>query len=281
VHCNAYFARNKGTGKEHGRKNCTFASMLTKKEIKHYNSLQRKKHRDQEQSFLVEGRRSVAELLSTNFSIRAILALPEWIEENPQAAASNAPVVECAPQELHKISSLQSPPSVIAVVNYKKAVPAPLATDQLILALDTIQDPGNLGTIIRTADWFGIRHIVCTHQTADQYNPKVVQATMGALARVDLCYTHLPQYISENKRAGVTIYGTLLSGTDMYSQPIGQHGVIVLGNEGNGISAPIASLVDKALYIPHYPQGSTQVESLNVGIAAAIVCAEFRRRASD
>ena len=150
----------------------------------------------------------------------------------------------------------------------------------MILALDGIQDPGNLGTIIRTCDWFGIHDVLCSHDTADCYNPKVVQATMGALARVRVHYVDLPQVIATMKAQEVPIYGTLLEGIDMYQPhaiPDKQTGVIVMGNEGNGISETVRTLITHPLLIPSYPAGATTSESLNVSIATAIVLAEFRR----
>jgi TrmH family RNA methyltransferase len=151
---------------------------------------------------------------------------------------------------------------------------------KLIVALDGVQDPGNLGTIIRTCDWFGIHDILCSHDTADCYNPKVVQATMGALARVRLHYVDLPQVLAEIKAQGTPLYGTLLEGTNMYGSnaiPDKQHGVIIMGNEGNGISSAVRQHITHPLLIPSYPADAVTSESLNVGIATAIVLAEFRR----
>ena len=152
--------------------------------------------------------------------------------------------------------------------------------ERLVVALDGVQDPGNLGTIIRTCDWFGINDILCSHDTADCYNPKVVQATMGALARVRLHYVDLPQVLAEIKAEGTPLYGTLLEGINMY-QPHAiadkQHGVIIMGNEGKGISPAVRQLITHPLLIPSYPADAETSESLNVGIATAIVLAEFRR----
>ena len=139
-----------------------------------------------------------------------------------------------------------------------------------------MQDPGNLGTIVRLADWFGIRHIVCSPETADLYNPKVVQATMGALARVRLYYTPLADFLGSMDRT--TVYGTFLDGVDLYRSTLTPRGVIVMGNEGNGISPELEPYIGSRLYIPSYPAGQPTSESLNVAMAAAITCAEFRRR---
>ena len=147
----------------------------------------------------------------------------------------------------------------------------------LCLALDDVQDPGNLGTIIRVADWFGIEHIFCSQGTVDVYNPKTIQATMGALARVKLHYCNLPSLIASLK--DVPVYGTFLDGKDMYGETLSANGLIVMGNEGNGIGQEVASLINRKLYIPNYPPQRETTESLNVAMATGIICAEFRRRA--
>jgi TrmH family RNA methyltransferase len=148
--------------------------------------------------------------------------------------------------------------------------------NELSLALDGIQDPGNMGTIVRLADWYGIHHIFCSRDTVDVYNPKVVQATMGALARVKIHYLDLVVFLTQNKY--LPVYGTLLDGENVYEQEITAGGIIVMGNEGNGIRPEVEKLITKKLYIPNYPSGNPTSESLNVAIATAIICAEFRRR---
>ena len=151
-----------------------------------------------------------------------------------------------------------------------------VVSQSLCLALDDIQDPGNLGTIIRVADWFGIEHIFCSQGTVDVYNPKTIQATMGALARVKLHYCDLPSFIAS--LGDVPVYGTFLDGDNMYEKELTPHGLIVMGNEGNGVSAEVANLVNERLYIPNYPPQRETSESLNVAMATGIICAEFRRR---
>jgi TrmH family RNA methyltransferase len=156
-------------------------------------------------------------------------------------------------------------------------IPSP-ASDGLILALDTIQDPGNLGTIVRVADWFGIEDIVCTNETADIFAPKAVQATMGAIARVRVHYTDLTHWLSQARSQGKPVYGTFLDGENIYGKALSDNGIIVMGNEGNGISASIAEEVTERLFIPPYPSDRETSESLNVAMATGIICAEFRRR---
>ena len=146
------------------------------------------------------------------------------------------------------------------------------------MALDDVQDPGNLGTIIRIADWFGIEHIFCSSGTADVYNPKTIQATMGAIARVKLHYCNLPDFLKSASQKNTPIFGTFLDGENIYTQELPANGIIIMGNEGNGISKQIAEMVTHRILIPNYPQGCETSESLNVAVATAIVCAEFRRR---
>ena len=234
---------------------------LSKAQIKWVRSLQLKKNRDAEGVFVAEGEKCINELRNA-FEL-VLLATPD----------------NATSTEIEQMSSLRTPQGTIGV--FRKPSPETrYPTYELILALDGIQDPGNLGTIIRTCDWFGIHDILCSHDTADCYNPKVVQATMGALARVRLHYVDLPQVLAMIKAQGTPLYGTLLEGTNMYwsnAIPDKQHGVIIMGNEGNGISSAVRQLITHPLLIPSYPANAVTSESLNVGIATAIVLAEFRR----
>ena len=254
---------------------------ITKNQVKFVRSLSRKKVRDEERMFVAEGEKCVSELTG-HFPL--VL----------RADSSNA-----TPLELEQMSALRAPQGVIAVFRQPEAEEvslAELAQQELVLALDGVQDPGNLGTIIRTADWFGVRHIFCSRETADCWNPKVVQATMGALARVHVHYIDLYAHISPLNshflspptlrtiatRAHPTspIYGTLLDGRNLYEAgavPEKRHGVILMGNEGNGISQELRRLVTHPLLIPPYPLGAETSESLNVSVATAVILAEFRR----
>lgn len=180
-------------------------------------------------------------------------------------------------EDLQRASLLKTPQDVIAVFEQRnEATNTSVIERELCLALDDVQDPGNFGTIIRIADWFGIEHIFCSLGTADVYNPKVVQATMGALARVHVHYLSLTELIEGLKE--VPVYGTFLDGTNIYKQSLSETGLIVMGNEGNGISAEVRKLINRKLYIPNFPAGRSTSESLNVAVATAITCAEFRRR---
>ncbi|MBQ8464041.1 MAG: RNA methyltransferase [Prevotella sp.] len=236
--------------------------MISKNQIKYVHQLELKKFRKRDGVFVAEGPKVVGDLLRAGFEAVQLYATSEWQHEGQQAQ-------EVSDEELRKISFLQHPQQVLAVFRMKES---PAGGSDLMLALDGVQDPGNLGTIIRIADWFGITTIYCSEDTADAWNPKVVQATMGSIARVNIIYTDLEDTI---RRAQVPVYGTLLDGENIYAQPLSSKGIIVMGNEGNGISAPIRSMVTNRLLIPQFHEGP---ESLNVAIATAITCSEFRRR---
>lgn len=248
--------------------------MISKNLIKYIRSLELKKNRTKEGIFVAEGPKVVADLLEI-YNSRQLIATEEWFKSNQiSPRTQDATVTE---DELRKISFLQHPQQVMGIFN----IPSPtvdisIYERELCLALDKVQDPGNLGTIIRIADWFGISTIFCSNDTADAYNPKVIQATMGSIAHVNIIYTDLNKLISQ-KPANVPVYGTALNGTDIYSQELSPTGIIVMGNEGNGISQQILSKVDKSLFIPCY-QKDRKTDSLNVAMATALTCAEFRRQ---
>ena len=253
--------------------------MLTKNQIKFIQSLDRKKCRVESGCFLAEGNKLVEDTLHA-FECRMLVATPQWWEQHAHVQADVK--VEASRDELSRVSQLTTPQDVLAVyVMPQRSLDMEQLHNELSLVLDTVQDPGNLGTIIRIADWMGIRHIICSPETADVYNPKVVQATMGALARVHCHYVdNLAKVLAEYKAAGYPIYGTLLEGQNMYHKDsilTKERGIIVMGNEGNGISQEVRELVTHPLLIPSYPADGTTSESLNVSIATAIVLAEFRR----
>lgn len=251
--------------------------MLSKNKIKYIKSFDHKKIRKEEHAFLAEGHKIVEELCRT-FPCKLLIATANWLENNPHKKADE--VIEVTQEELAKASLLKAPQQVLAVFE-QKHTPFTIETlkHSLCLALDDIQDPGNLGTIIRVADWFGIRHILCSHGTADAYNPKTVQATMGALARVQVHYTDLAQLVKQAREIS-PVYGTFLDGNNLYTERLSDNGLIIMGNEGNGIHSELEALVSHKLLIPNYPVGTTTSESLNVAMATGIICAEFRRRTS-
>ena len=250
---------------------------LSKNRIKYIHSLELKKIRKQEKVFLAEGHKLVEELLG-RFKCRFLVATSEWLTQNNPSVYVEE-IHEVSEEELAKASLQKSPQQVLAVFEkpndyYDKE----LFNNSLCLALDDVQDPGNLGTILRIADWFGIEHIFCSPNTVDVYSPKAIQATMGAIARVQVHYTPLMELITSLNN--IPIYGTFLDGENIYSQSLSNNGIIIMGNEGNGISREIEKLVNRKLFIPNYPKERSTSESLNVAIATAITCAEFRRKAS-
>lgn len=252
--------------------------MLSKAKIKLIQSLEQKKKRREEHLFVAEGPKVVGDLLPY-FTCRLIVAESSWIAAHPEIRADE--IVEATNDELRKASFLKNPQEVLALFELPTyPIAHDIAKAELCLALDDIQDPGNLGTIIRVADWFGIHHIFCSIGTADAYSPKTVQATMGAIARVKVHYVDLTEYLNtiRKEQTQVPIYGTFLEGSNIYKESLSSHGIIIMGNEGNGISRAIQETVTNKLFIPNYPEGSTTSESLNVAIATAITCAEFRRR---
>lgn len=250
--------------------------MLTKGKIKYIHALELKKHRKTEKAFLAEGHKLVGDLLG-HFPCRLLVATAQWLDAHPHAEADET--IEVSQDELAKASLLKTPQEVLAVFAQPDYAFGPeVAATALCLALDDVQDPGNLGTIVRIADWFGIRNVFCSPGTADIYNPKTVQATMGALARVRLHYCPLPDLLAQLPE-GVPVFGTFLDGQDIYAQELAQQGLIVMGNEGNGISPSVAHFINRRLLIPNFPKGTATSESLNVAVATAIVCSEFRRRA--
>lgn len=247
---------------------------LSKNKIKYIHSLKDKKCRNEHNTFIVEGHKMVEELLSS-LKCQLLIGTNEFINSSNNNIAEET--IEVTEDELKKASLLMNPQQVLAVFYQPQyAISKSEIKNKLSLALDEIQDPGNLGTIIRLADWYGIENIFCSKNTADIYNPKTVQATMGAISRVKVHNVDLLHFIESNK--DMPIYGTFLDGECMYSKNLSENGIIVMGNEGNGISSNIEKLISHKLYIPNYPKGQTTSESLNVAIATAIICAEFRRR---
>ena len=252
--------------------------MISKQQIKFIHSLRMKKHRDENSLFVGEGPKVVCELLR-RFQCAYLAATPSWLQKNKASVPTGTRLDIVTAEELIKASLLDTPQQVLGIFRKRQATlpSAETVQSELCLMLDTIQDPGNLGTILRLAQWYGINHIICSPDTADIYSPKTVQATMGALGKTNVAYTQLPQYLNGLPDA-TPIYGTFLDSNDIYDTSLQSHGIIVMGNEGNGISPQVAQHIKHRLHIPPYPPGPPAIESLNVGVATAIVCAEFRRR---
>ena len=249
--------------------------MISKNQQKYIRQLEQKKYRKQEGLFVAEGTKVVGDLLK-RYTPHAVFATTQW-----QAAEGITPQI-LTDEELQRISFQQHPQQVLAlfpIPSQDTSDPLALLNNQtLALALDGVQDPGNLGTIIRIADWFGISTLICSEDTADAWNPKVVQATMGSLARVNILYTSLPDLLDRLPDT-YPVYGTFLDGKNIYAEELTLGGLIVMGNEGNGISEEMHQRINRRLLIPDFHQGET-ADSLNVAIATAITCSEFRRRAA-
>ena len=239
--------------------------MVSKNQIKLINSLQQKKYRKLHNLFIAEGKKVIQELIDANFSLEHLFVT----KENLFDSKYNFELI--SDNDLKKISALTTANDCLAVFKIKEVNSH--SSSGLELALDNIKDPGNIGTIIRLCDWFGISKIVCTEETVDIYNPKVVQATMGSLARVEVLYTNLANYL---KTTDLEIFGTFMEGTNIYKTELPSKGIIVMGNEANGISTEIENLVTQKISIPRF--GSLQqTESLNVATAPAVILSEFKR----
>lgn len=249
--------------------------MISKNKIKIIQATDSKKERDKSGQFIVEGNKSVAEFLGY-FQCDTIVAEAEWIAEHRNRLHNVGEIIEVTHDELRRASLLKNPQNVLALFRQRKEkLDINSLADELAIYLDSIQDPGNLGTIIRIADWYGIKNIICSSTTADVYNPKTVQATMGALCRVHLHYVDGETFFSSLPK-GIRIYGTFLEGENIYRKELSENGIIVMGNEGNGICDAVKKFVTDKLFIPSYPPGEKTSESLNVAVATAITCSEFR-----
>ena len=240
--------------------------MVSKNQIKLITSLQQKKYRNQEQLFIAEGIKVVQELLNSNFELQDLFTTKKdflTVSKNKVHAISEA--------ELKKISALTTPNTCLAVFKIPKA--KEIIEKGLIVALDDVRDPGNLGTIIRLCDWFGIETLFCSEESVDVYNPKVVQATMGSISRVNVVYGNLEAFLSQTK---LPVFGTFMDGKNIYQEKLPKEGIIIMGNEANGISSSVEKLVSERIAIPRF--GNLQVtESLNVATATAIILSEFKR----
>ena len=229
-------------------------------------------------AFMAEGTKCVLDTLD-HFNLRYLIATPRWIEDNPMPSVDESKIVTANRGEIGEISSFILAPDVIAVYDLPADIPfsAELTKDRLVLALDRIQDPGHLGTIMRTADWMGITTILASKDTVDCFNPKAVQASMGAISRVHVIYGDISKMLSEMP-SDYSVYGTFLDGENIYSARLSDNGIIVMGNEGRGISDELARCINRRLLIPSYPPERPTSESLNVAAATAIVLSLFRSR---
>lgn len=251
--------------------------MLSKAQIQYINSLQQKKYRKQHQAFIVEGMKSIEEFLVSSYSVLQIFHTADMLTKMPKIP-HKIKLNEVREEDFKKISALSTPQGILAIVEIPDAGELQLdiysqilAEDSLVIGLDEVQDPGNLGTIIRIADWYGVKHILATKGTADAYNPKTVQASMGSLSRVQIHYGDLKSFIKETQ---IPVFGALLNGESLYDTQFEKKCMVLLGNEGNGIGDDLMQLIDKPVTIPSFGGA----ESLNVGVATAIFCSEYKRQ---
>ena len=252
--------------------------ILTNALKKQLASLSSVKGRRRHGMFVAEGTECVLDTLG-HFEAVHLVATEAWLEGHG-ASSAGLPVMTANRGALGEISTMTLAPDVIAVYRLPEPLPfdPDMLTGLLVPALDCVQDPGNLGTIMRTADWMGIKYILASQDTADCFNPKAIQSTMGAISRVKVIYGSLPDMLGELRRRGMPVYGTFLDGDNIYTAPLSAAGVIVLGNEGRGISNETAKVVDRRLFIPPHPKGRECSESLNVASAASIVMSQFISR---
>jgi TrmH family RNA methyltransferase len=246
--------------------------MISKSQISYIKSLHQKKNRKEQGLFIVEGLKSIQEFLNSDYVVDSVY-YTENLMPKLDNLSRNIKSVQITEPELSRISALSTPQSILAVVQIPKQTDLNIKKleGSFFLALDGVQDPGNLGTIIRTADWFGLNTILCSMDTAEVYNPKVVQASMGSLSRVNIIYTDLKVLFSQ---INFPVYGAVLDGKSIYETEFGQQGIVLLGNEGNGISKSLQERIQYPITIPRYGKA----ESLNVAISASIFCSELRRK---
>ncbi|HET6227662.1 MAG TPA: RNA methyltransferase [Bacteroidia bacterium] len=255
--------------------------MISKNQIKFLNELKQKKGREEHLLFVAEGPKIVSELLSSAIRVKQIYSVPSAIDK--LKIPTQVECIEIKPAELERISSLTTPNEMLAVCEIPHyTLNIEELSGKLTLLLDTIKDPGNMGTIIRIADWFGIETIICSHQSADVFNPKVIQATMGSITRVKIHYEELSELIARNqKQTKLPIYGALLEGENIYTQKLPTAAFILIGNESKGIATELIPAISNKITIPSFSHFKTiqgETESLNAAIATSIICSEFRRR---
>jgi TrmH family RNA methyltransferase len=254
--------------------------MLSKAVIKYINSLKINKFRNKHRIFVAEGTKTVLDILHSDIKTTALYATADWLHDHREfIPGPTVSLFEISEKEMGAISSLTTPQNVLILAEIPKREIDPVElSGQLVLMLDNIRDPGNLGTMIRTADWFGIGHILCSISCVDAFNPKVVQATMGSIARIHIHYADLEQLLAQLKPL-MHIYGCLLNGVDINTATLGQTGILLIGNESEGITSNLIPFIDTRLTIPSYSMHSgtyMSAESLNAAQACSIVCYAFR-----
>jgi TrmH family RNA methyltransferase len=253
--------------------------MISKSRMNFIISLQKKKVREEEKLYIIEGDKLVKEFLMAKATVRILVANPEFLNSLPLILKQGiGEVITAGYDELKKISSLKTPHNALAVIKMPDIILDPDDIKKgLTVALDCVQDPGNLGTIIRAAAWFGIRNIYCSHDCVDVYNPKVIQATMGAILHVNVLYSDLRSLLEAASKENIKIFGALLEGESIYSHKLDYNGIILLGNESKGISEELVPYVTDRIMIPKISVAGSGIDSLNVGMAASVIFSEFTR----
>jgi len=254
--------------------------VLSKNKINYILSLQKKKIRDEEKLFVIEGDKLVKEFLSAKQPVKTLVAKPEFLNALPLAHKQGVEeIIPCGYEELKKISSLKTPHNALALIRMPENKMDPdFMRKDLTVALDFIQDPGNLGTIIRASAWFGIKYICCSTNCVDVFNPKVIQASMGSILHVKVFYTDLQILLKDAIKSGIRIYGAMLDGESIYSRKLEHTGIILLGNESKGISEDLIPFITDRIMIPGKKTPSAGIDSLNAGMAASVILSEFTRQ---
>ena len=257
--------------------------MISKNKVKFIISLQKKKVRDEERLFIIEGDKLIKEFLAAKIPIRSLIAKPEFLSNLPAELTRFVNEIEDVSfEELKHISTFKTPHNALAVVPMPDREMDPCEVfNQLCIALDFIQDPGNLGTIIRAAAWFGLKNIVCSEDCVDVYNPKVIQASMGAILNVNVYYSNLKKLVVLANEKKIPVFGTLLEGKSIYNHKFANKGIILLGNESKGISEELIPYITEKIMIPRFSKANYGIDSLNVGMAASVVFSEFLRKSGN
>ncbi len=250
---------------------------ISKATISLINSLRYPKYRNKHNLFIAEGQKIITEILISDYKINSIIFN---LSKTEPAEYRGIKTFTCTDDEMKKISNLKNPPPVLALVNLPiKELNINQLKNDLCIAVEDIQDPGNLGTLVRICDWFGIKNIICSKNSVDIYNPKTIQATMGSFVRVNVFYEDFNLFLSEYKsKIKNPVYGTFLDGENIYKTDLPKSALLLLGNEGHGISKQTESFIDKRLFIPPLDKHGNHAESLNISVAAGIICSEFRRK---
>lgn len=256
--------------------------MISKNTIKLVHSLSIKKYRKKENLFLVEGDKNVLDVLCSEIKVLQLFATHTFLSDNKEETANAMEINEVSFDEIKKASLQKNPQNSFALCGIPNKIELPdKIENKLSLYLDGIQDPGNLGTILRTTDWFGVEYVFCSPDTTDIFNPKVVQSSMGSICRTNVLYLPFEQMKNLADRSHAQVTGAFLDGVNIFDEKFSKKTVLVMGNEGNGIRKGIESFIEKKIMIPHFSTNYNRAESLNVAVATSIICAEFRRQQSE